>query len=219
MNVVSSDAPKVTLEHKEAAIDAVLRFWRLPDFASELYLNYDCDLYCSNLFEDLTKLLSKVRRILVRLVFRRKNSHISLCVTGGFFCCFFQNAFPVNGINSVHLFSLECLLTAIDCIEKNCQKLAQGAESYRKEEIARQGEFQQLRLRKKVRSTSLLSRLNQSINRSIAWSGSFHWNHFSALDGRHRAVQHQTLQRHRIPPEEPSSQRSSGYLGSCPVYP
>ena len=27
---------------------------------TELYLNYDCDVYCSNLFEDLTKLLSKV---------------------------------------------------------------------------------------------------------------------------------------------------------------
>ena len=95
MNVVSSDAPKVTLEHKEAAIDAVLRFWRLPDFVSELYLNYDCDLYCSNLFEDLTKLLSKVRQTLVRLVFIRKNSHISLYITGGgiFLLLFFRMHF------------------------------------------------------------------------------------------------------------------------------
>ncbi|OQV24456.1 Golgi-specific brefeldin A-resistance guanine nucleotide exchange factor 1 [Hypsibius exemplaris] len=118
MNVVSSEAPKVTLEHKEAALDMVLRFWRLPDFVSELYLNYDCDMYCSNLFEDLTKLLSK-------------------------------NAFPVNGLNTVHLYALDCLLTAIDSIEKNCQKLAQGAEPYRKEDIFSRAEYQQIRLRKR----------------------------------------------------------------------
>nr|CAD2147514.1 unnamed protein product [Meloidogyne enterolobii] len=29
--------------------------WRLPNLVSELYLNYDCSLYCSNLFEDLVR--------------------------------------------------------------------------------------------------------------------------------------------------------------------
>jgi brefeldin A-resistance guanine nucleotide exchange factor 1 len=42
-------------------IDSVVQLWRIPGFVTELYLNYDCDLYCPNLFEDLTKLLSKVR--------------------------------------------------------------------------------------------------------------------------------------------------------------
>lgn len=60
MEVISTELLRSTPEHKEAALDAVLSFFRLPDFVTELYLNYDCDLHCSNLFEDLTKLLSKV---------------------------------------------------------------------------------------------------------------------------------------------------------------
>ena len=31
------------------------QLWRIPSLVTELYLNYDCDIYCSNLFEDLTK--------------------------------------------------------------------------------------------------------------------------------------------------------------------
>lgn len=45
---------------KEMALEAIVQLWRIPSFVTELYINYDCDFYCSNLFEDLTKLLSKV---------------------------------------------------------------------------------------------------------------------------------------------------------------
>ena len=41
--------------------DALVQLWKVPGLVTELYLNYDCDPYCSNLFEDVTKLLSKVR--------------------------------------------------------------------------------------------------------------------------------------------------------------
>jgi golgi-specific brefeldin A-resistance guanine nucleotide exchange factor 1 len=40
--------------------ESVVQLWRIPGLVTELYLNYDCDLYSPNLFEDLTKLLSKV---------------------------------------------------------------------------------------------------------------------------------------------------------------
>jgi len=33
--------------------------YKMPGFITELYLNYDCGLYTTNLFEDLTKVLSK----------------------------------------------------------------------------------------------------------------------------------------------------------------
>lgn len=49
----------MSYEIKELAIDNIVSLWRIPGFVTELYLNYDCDLYCSNLFEDLTKTLSK----------------------------------------------------------------------------------------------------------------------------------------------------------------
>jgi len=37
-----------------------VQLWRIPGLVTELYLNYDCDLYCSNVLEDITKILSKV---------------------------------------------------------------------------------------------------------------------------------------------------------------
>lgn len=41
-------------------------FWfqlfRVPNLVMELYLNYDCDVYSTNVFEELCKLLSKVRK-------------------------------------------------------------------------------------------------------------------------------------------------------------
>ncbi|KRZ45985.1 Golgi-specific brefeldin A-resistance guanine nucleotide exchange factor 1 [Trichinella pseudospiralis] len=49
----------VRLELRELALEALVQLWRVPGLITELYLNYDCDLYCSDLFEELTKLLSK----------------------------------------------------------------------------------------------------------------------------------------------------------------
>ncbi|XP_066992463.2 Golgi-specific brefeldin A-resistance guanine nucleotide exchange factor 1 [Anabrus simplex] len=59
IDIVISDSPKITYEQKEIALESVVQLWRIPGLVTELYLNYDCDLYCPNLFEDLTKLLSK----------------------------------------------------------------------------------------------------------------------------------------------------------------
>ena len=58
---VSNQKP-ITQEQKEMTIDYFLQMLRIPGFAVEIYLNYDCSLHCSNLFENLTKLLSKVRK-------------------------------------------------------------------------------------------------------------------------------------------------------------
>nr|CAD7454391.1 unnamed protein product [Timema tahoe] len=59
IDIVVSDSPKVSYELREIALESVVQLWRIPGLVTELYLNYDCDLYCPNLFEDLTKLLSK----------------------------------------------------------------------------------------------------------------------------------------------------------------
>lgn len=37
------------------ALESIVQLWRIPGLVTEIYLNYDCDLYCLNLFEDLTK--------------------------------------------------------------------------------------------------------------------------------------------------------------------
>ncbi|XP_022240117.1 Golgi-specific brefeldin A-resistance guanine nucleotide exchange factor 1-like isoform X2 [Limulus polyphemus] len=89
MEIIVSESAKIFYEQRALALDSVVQLWRIPGLVTELYLNYDCDLYCSNLFEDLTKLLSK-------------------------------NAFPVSGLYSTHLLSLDALLTVIDSIETHC---------------------------------------------------------------------------------------------------
>ncbi|XP_064000886.1 Golgi-specific brefeldin A-resistance guanine nucleotide exchange factor 1 isoform X3 [Pogoniulus pusillus] len=91
MEIITVENPKMPYEMKEMALEAIVQLWRIPSFATELYINYDCDYYCANLFEELTKLLSK-------------------------------NAFPVSGqLYTVHLLSLEALLTVIDSTEAHCQ--------------------------------------------------------------------------------------------------
>uniref|UniRef100_A0A8C3E298 Uncharacterized protein n=1 Tax=Corvus moneduloides TaxID=1196302 RepID=A0A8C3E298_CORMO len=91
MEIITVENPKMPYEMKEMALEAIVQLWRIPSFVTELYINYDCDYYCANLFEELTKLLSK-------------------------------NAFPVSGqLYTVHLLSLEALLTVIDSTEAHCQ--------------------------------------------------------------------------------------------------
>ncbi|CAG0916826.1 unnamed protein product [Notodromas monacha] len=68
----------------------IVRMWRIPGLVTELYLNFDCDVFCTNSFEDLTKMLSK-------------------------------NAFPMSGMYTTHVLSLDALLTVIEAIEHHCQ--------------------------------------------------------------------------------------------------
>uniref|UniRef100_A0A914RF39 Mon2/Sec7/BIG1-like HUS domain-containing protein n=1 Tax=Parascaris equorum TaxID=6256 RepID=A0A914RF39_PAREQ len=54
-SIVTSEQSRISYEQKEMALESIVELWRIPGLVTELYLNYDCDLYCSNLFEDLTK--------------------------------------------------------------------------------------------------------------------------------------------------------------------
>lgn len=59
-DIVVSESPRISYEVREIALETIVGLWRIPGLVTELYLNFDCDLYCANVFEDLTKLLSKV---------------------------------------------------------------------------------------------------------------------------------------------------------------
>lgn len=61
MEIIVSESLRITYEQREIALESIVQMLRIPGLVTELYLNYDCDLYCTNLFEDLTKLLSKAR--------------------------------------------------------------------------------------------------------------------------------------------------------------
>uniref|UniRef100_A0A674BZT7 Golgi-specific brefeldin A-resistance guanine nucleotide exchange factor 1 n=1 Tax=Salmo trutta TaxID=8032 RepID=A0A674BZT7_SALTR len=91
MDIITSENMKMLYEMKEMALEALVQLSRIPSFVTELYINYDCDFYCSNLFEDLTKLLSKN----------------AFPVSGQLY--------------TTHLLSLEALLTVIDSTEAHCQ--------------------------------------------------------------------------------------------------
>ncbi|CAF3886360.1 unnamed protein product [Adineta steineri] len=90
MELIVSEQSKISYEQKEIALETIVQLLRIPGLPAELYLNYDCDLYSTNLFEELTKMLSK-------------------------------NAFPVAGLTSTHILSLDALLSVIDHIELECQ--------------------------------------------------------------------------------------------------
>ncbi|XP_061083550.1 Golgi-specific brefeldin A-resistance guanine nucleotide exchange factor 1 isoform X3 [Conger conger] len=90
-DIITSENAKMPYEMREMALEAVVQLWRIPSLVTELYINYDCDYYCSNLFEDLTKLLSKN----------------AFPVSGQLY--------------TTHLLSLEALLTVIDSTEAHCQ--------------------------------------------------------------------------------------------------
>lgn len=90
--IIGSENPRTPYEIRELALDNLLQFLRIPSFAAELYINYDCNLYCTNLLEDLMKLLSKN----------------SLSAT--------------QAIYTIHEISLDGLMTIINDIEKNCSK-------------------------------------------------------------------------------------------------
>lgn len=57
--ICSPDNESTSYERREIALDSVVRLFLVPGLATELYVNYDCDPYCSNLFEDIAKMLAK----------------------------------------------------------------------------------------------------------------------------------------------------------------
>ncbi|XP_036192081.1 Golgi-specific brefeldin A-resistance guanine nucleotide exchange factor 1 isoform X10 [Myotis myotis] len=108
MEIITMENPKMPYEMKEMALEAIVQLWHIPSFVTELYINYDCDYYCSNLFEDLTKLLSKN----------------AFPVSGQLY--------------TTHLLSLDALLTVIDSTEAHCQaKVLNNLTQQEKKEAAR----------------------------------------------------------------------------------
>jgi len=48
-------------DKKQLALECIVQFCHINHFPAELFVNFDCSLYCSNVFENLTKTLSKVQ--------------------------------------------------------------------------------------------------------------------------------------------------------------
>ncbi|XP_015172335.1 PREDICTED: Golgi-specific brefeldin A-resistance guanine nucleotide exchange factor 1 [Polistes dominula] len=57
--IVSLDSVGISYGQRELALEAIVRLWRIPGLPAELYVNYDCGLYSTNLYEELIKFFSK----------------------------------------------------------------------------------------------------------------------------------------------------------------
>ncbi|KAF0713402.1 hypothetical protein AaE_011798, partial [Aphanomyces astaci] len=57
------DSPTCSDEQKELALESLLEFCREPALMLDLYINYDCDVHCTNLFEVLCTALAKTTQV------------------------------------------------------------------------------------------------------------------------------------------------------------
>ncbi|KAI9916957.1 hypothetical protein PsorP6_018197 [Peronosclerospora sorghi] len=109
------DSPSCSNEQKELALESLLEFCREPALMLDLYINYDCDVHCTNLFEVLCKSLAKNCK--------------SMCGIDG-------------GLNALTLLCLEGLLAVIDSIARRCplnagSKSTAGVLSLKGSDLAR----------------------------------------------------------------------------------
>lgn len=61
-NYSTSEQMAITAEVRELLLESLLHFVRMPTFMVDLWYNYDCDLTCGDLFEELIQFLSKVKK-------------------------------------------------------------------------------------------------------------------------------------------------------------
>jgi brefeldin A-resistance guanine nucleotide exchange factor 1 len=60
IRILDSAQKTFSPEQKEAALESLLEFCQEPSLMQDLYLNYDCDMNCTNLFDSIMATLSKV---------------------------------------------------------------------------------------------------------------------------------------------------------------
>lgn len=61
-NYSSSEQMVITGEVRELLLESLVQMVRKPSFMVDLWYNYDCDLTCGDLFEELVQFLSKVKQ-------------------------------------------------------------------------------------------------------------------------------------------------------------
>ncbi|KAF0700826.1 Aste57867_8677 [Aphanomyces stellatus] len=89
------DHPTCTHEQKELALESLLEFCREPALMLDLYINYDCDVHCTNLFEVLCTALGQTAQVI-----------------------YFPEQPPV--FNILNLLALEGLLAVLESIARRC---------------------------------------------------------------------------------------------------
>ena len=63
--ILKAPAKFVLFEKQELVLEYLIQFFYQPNFISDIFINYDCHLYCTNIFDILTTYLYKVNIFLI----------------------------------------------------------------------------------------------------------------------------------------------------------
>ncbi|OQR96112.1 hypothetical protein THRCLA_07373 [Thraustotheca clavata] len=95
------ESPSCSDEQKELALESLLEFCREPALMLDLYINYDCDVHCTNLFEVLCKALAR-------------NTQVSTVAPTS------PDSTAPPVFNILNLLALEGLLAVLESIARRC---------------------------------------------------------------------------------------------------
>jgi len=122
-------------EEREVALESLLEFCREPALIKDLYLNYDCDVQCTNLYANICTTLADVTAPLAYGARERSMNGVKQRMNGGNAIAHKAAAaaseVPMNILN---VLALESLLTIIESIARRCKNQNQqnadtGAQS------------------------------------------------------------------------------------------
>jgi brefeldin A-resistance guanine nucleotide exchange factor 1 len=101
-----------TPEEREVALEGLLEFCQEPSLMQDIYLNYDCDVHCTNLYEAICSTLARVASQADRVAEHPSDSHAPHPVVSGF---------AQSPLNVLSRLAVEGILAVIESIASRCQ--------------------------------------------------------------------------------------------------
>lgn len=93
VHLTLADAPSVLPEQRELALESLLEFCREPTMMLDLYVNFDCDVACANLFEALARCVCR---------------------------CAVPDDHNAHTLTVLHTLAFECVVTILGTIAQRC---------------------------------------------------------------------------------------------------
>ena len=114
-------------EEREVALESLLEFCREPALIKDLYLNYDCDVQCTNLYANICNTLANVTAPLAYGAqedpSNAANTNMTKRLNGGGGAIAQKAAVAASEVpmNILNVLALESLLTIIESIARRCR--------------------------------------------------------------------------------------------------
>eukprot|EP00986_Skeletonema_menzelii_P019118 scaffold27064_cov167-Skeletonema_menzelii.AAC.20 len=101
-------------ERRELALESLLEFCREPMLMADLYLNYDCDMNCTNLFETICATLSKLAN-------PAQNQQVAIDADNNDDTDSIDDSTTKPKLNILNRLALDGILAVIDAIARKCR--------------------------------------------------------------------------------------------------